>query len=161
PPPRARSSGNAASVVTTCERRLRSTASAKSVISTPSTEAGPGWPRWFQTKSSPPKAFAVSRTMRRALASPRWAGAGPAVLAPRGDDALGRAAGRGDLLAHRRDARRIHVDDADARALAGKADGAGAAHAGAGRGHDADLVLEPHGVFPLLSCARLHRELNI
>src|SRR5581483_4608563 len=59
----------AASVVTITVRRFSVMARAKSFMSMPSTAAGPGWPTWFQTKSSPPNARAVSRTMRRASSS--------------------------------------------------------------------------------------------
>src|SRR5260370_33008364 len=40
------------------------------------------------------------------------------------------------------------VDHGDLGAFFGETDGAGAAHARAGGGGDADLVLEPHGVPP-------------
>jgi hypothetical protein len=87
--------------------QVESTASAKSAISMPSTEAGPGWPRWFQTKSRPPKALAVSH-------DPSRVGIFPEV----GDDALGLAAVGRDLLHDRMHAGLVDVDHGDARALA-------------------------------------------
>ena len=59
-------------------------AMSKPSISMPSTEAGPGWPTWFQTKSIPPSAFAASRTMRR-LSSSRVRSAGIPTARPPAD----------------------------------------------------------------------------
>src|SRR6185437_5519259 len=69
PPRRARSTGMAASVVTSTLRQLRSIASAKSAMSIPSSAAGPGWPTWFQTKSRLPNSATVRATISLAKAS--------------------------------------------------------------------------------------------
>src|SRR5262249_24375957 len=68
------------------------------------------------------------------------------ILAQIGDDALGLAAGRNDFLDHGRDPGTVDIDDPDAGSLARKTNGAGATHSGAGCGHDADFILESHGV---------------
>src|SRR5215470_1735366 len=65
PPPRARISGIAASVVISTVLRLRLTARSNALMSMPSTAAGPGWPTWFHTKSRPLKRATVSHTIRR------------------------------------------------------------------------------------------------
>ena len=69
PPPRARISGIAASVVISTVRRFRLMARSKVLMSMPSTAAGPGCPTWFQTKSRPLKRLTVSHTMRRESSS--------------------------------------------------------------------------------------------
>ncbi len=80
-------------------------------MSMPSIEAGPGWPTWFHTKSSPPKALAVRRTMARAKSS--WRRIADKPQRP--------AAGSGDLADDGVDPGLVDVDDADRRTLAGKA----------------------------------------
>ena len=103
-------------------------------MSMPSTAAGPGWPTWFHTKSSPPKAFAVSRTIRRESSSLRQVG-----------DDRERAPSRGlDLGDHRLDPGPVDIDHADRRALLGKPHRARAPHARGGGRHDPDLVLHAH-----------------
>src|SRR2546426_5419292 len=82
PPPRARISGMAASVVTSTVRRLRSRARSKALMSMPSTAAGPGCPTWFQTKSSPLKRLTVSHTMRRESSSLVRSAAIPSAAPP-------------------------------------------------------------------------------
>ena len=120
-------------------------ASSKAAMSMPSTEAGPGWPTWFHTKSSPLKRLAVRRTMRRAKSSWRRSATMPVRAAAR----------RGDLADHRVDTGRIDVHHPYLRALAGEADRAGPAHPGRRRRDDADFIFEPHGstLLPVYSAA--------
>ena len=61
------------------------------------------------------------------------------------------AAGIGDLLHHRAGARLVQVHDRDRGALLREAERAGAAHAGAGGGDDADFVCQTHGRLPSLA----------
>src|SRR5438132_4179954 len=82
PPPRARISGMAASVVISTVRRFRSTARSKAFMSMPSTAAGPGWPTWFQTKSRPLKRRTVSHTIRRESSSFVRSAAMPCAVPP-------------------------------------------------------------------------------
>ena len=104
----------------------------------PSIEAGPGWPTWFHTKSSPPKAAGGAAHDR----------AGEIVLAQIADQALRTAAGGGDLADDGIDPGLVDVDDADRRPFAGKAQRTGPSHPGSRRGDDADLAFEPHGYPP-------------
>ena len=134
PPPRARISGMAASVVISTVRRFRSIARSKAPMSMPSTAAGPGCPTWFHTKSRPLKRLTVSHTMRRESSSFVRSATIPCAVPPAAVISL----------TTRCDARGVHVDHGHLRALAGEAQGARASHAGGGRGHDPDLSGETH-----------------
>ncbi len=107
----------------------------------PSIEAGPGWPTWFHTKSSPPKAASGAAHDR----------AGEIVLAQIPDQALRAPAGGGDFANDGIDPGLIDVDDADRRPFAGKAHRTGSSHPGSRRGDDPDLAFEPHGYPPSAS----------
>jgi len=103
-------------------------------MSMPSTDAGPGWPTWFQTKSSPPNAFAVRHDAPRVL-----------VAREIGNDRQRAPARRLDLGHHRLDPRLVDVDHADRRALLGKPERARAPHAGSRRRHDPILSFKRIG----------------
>src|SRR5262245_32112243 len=78
---------------------------------------------------------------------------GLGVLAQVGNDALGLASGRRDLANDGLDALLVDVDDRDSRALLSKSQRPGAAHARPRRGHDPNLVLEPHVPSPSMAAA--------
>src|SRR5579872_1951626 len=103
-------------------------------MSMPSIAAGPGWPTWFHTKSSPPNALAVRRTMSRAKSSSQVASQRQRL-----------AAGRGDLGANLLDPGLVDIGYPDRRALAGKAQRPGPPHPRGRRGDNADLVWKAHG----------------
>ena len=122
-------------------------ASSKACMSMPSTAAGPGWPTWFQTKSSPLKRWTASQTIRRESSSLvrsatiPWAVPPAAVISP-----------TTGLHPRGRD-----VDHGDLRAFAGEAKGPGPSHAGARGGDDSDLSSQAHGGPPK---SRLRRYLT-
>src|SRR5262245_33258110 len=66
------------------------------------------------------------------------------VLRQIGREREGTASCAGDLGHHRLDAGLVDVDDTDRGTLLREAQGTRAAHAGRGRCHDADLVLQAH-----------------